>query len=152
MALKICELISILLCALVAGMFYGPWLALSRSFRTFPPEVFIPVVDRMNRNMAPIMTALMPLSLLSLLPVLFLSYTHQPQVFYLTLTAFALLIVALLVTMLVEVPIVHQIITWNPAAPPDNWQKLRDRWGAFHILRIVAGISALLALLIAAIF
>jgi hypothetical protein len=46
MALKICELISIVFSAFVGGMYWGPWLALSRSLRTFTPEVFLDVVDR----------------------------------------------------------------------------------------------------------
>ena len=152
MTLKIWQLTSIVLSALVAGMFYGPWAALSRSFSTLKPEVFLPIVDRMNRSMAPIMTILMPASFLSMVSVLLMSYSDHPAAFYLTLTAFALLIIALLVTVLVEVPIVQQIVTWTPSTLPDNWQQLRDRWGKFHIIRIIAGVSGLILLAVAAIF
>ena len=152
MMLKTCEFISILLAALVSGMFLGPWAALTRSMDTFPPEVFLPLVKRMNRNMAQIMTPLMPAALLAILPVLYLSYAMQPRTFYLTLAAFVLLLIALLVTMAVEVPIVRQISTWNLATMPDNWQQLRDRWGAFHLIRILAGLGALVLLAFAAIF
>jgi Domain of unknown function (DUF1772) len=152
MTLKIWQFLSIILSALVAGMFYGPWAALSRSFRTLKPEVFLPVVDRMNKNMAPIMTVLMPASFLSMVPVLLMSYSDHLATFYLTLSAFSLLIVALLITMLVEVPIVEQIVTWTPTTLPDNWQHLRNRWGRFHIIRVVAGVSGLVLLLVAAIF
>jgi uncharacterized membrane protein len=152
MTLKTWQLISIVLSALVAGMFYGPWAALSRSFSTLNPAVFLPIVDRMNKNMAPIMTVLMPASFLSMVPVLVMSYNEHPAAFYLTLAAFALLIVALLVTVLVEVPIVQQIVTWTPSTLPDNWQRLRDRWGRFHIIRIIAGVFGLILLVVAAIF
>jgi uncharacterized membrane protein len=152
MTLKTWQLISIVLSSLVAGMFYGPWAALSRSFSTLNPDVFLPIVNRMNQNMAPLMTPLMPASLLSMVPVLFMSYSRQSTTFYLTATAFALFIVALLVTILVEVPIVEQIVTWTPSTLPANWQHLRDRWGTFHIIRIVAGISGLILLVVAAIF
>ena len=81
------------------------------SMSTFAPEVFLAIVDRMNRNMAPVMTVLMPAALLSIIPVLLLSYHEQPLTFYLNATAFALFIVALLVTVLVEVPIVEEIVT-----------------------------------------
>ena len=37
MPLKLCELVSLLLSALVMGMFFGPWVALSRSFHTLSP-------------------------------------------------------------------------------------------------------------------
>jgi uncharacterized membrane protein len=150
--MKTWELISIVLSALTAGMFHGPWIALSRSMRTFTPEVFLAIVDRMNRNMAPVMTVLMPATLLSIVPVLLLSYHEQPKTFYLSATAFVLFVVALLVTVWVEVPIVQQIVTWTTSALPDNWQQLRDRWMKFHVLRVVAGLASLVLLVVAAIF
>ena len=150
--MKIWELISIVLSALVAGMFSGPWVALSRSIHTFTPEVFLAIVDRMNRNMAPVMTVLMPAAALSIIPVLFLSYHVQPMTFYLTLAASLCFIVALLITVLVEVPIVEQIATWTVPTLPDNWQQLRDRWSKFHIIRVLAGFAGLVFLVIGAIF
>jgi uncharacterized membrane protein len=150
--MKTWELISIVLSALTAGMFHGPWIAVSRSMRTFTPEVFLAIVDRMNRNMAPVMTVLMPATLLSIIPVLLLSYHEQPKTFYLSVTAFVLFIVALLITVWVEVPIVQQIVTWTTPALPDNWQQLRDRWMKFHVLRVVAGLASLVLLVVAAIF
>ena len=79
--MKTWELISIVSSALMAGMFYGPWAALSRSMSTFTPEVFLAIVDRMNRNMAPVMTVLMPAALLAMIPVLIGSYGVYPKVF-----------------------------------------------------------------------
>jgi uncharacterized membrane protein len=152
MILKVGELISIVLSALVGGMFWGPWLALSRSISTFDPEVFLAIVHRLNRNMASVMTVLMPVALLSIVPVLFLSYGKRPGTFYLTLAGFALFVVALLVTVLVEVPIVQQIETWTVTTLPDNWQQLRDRWGAFHIIRVVASLAGLNLLIVGAIY
>jgi len=150
--MKTWELISIVLSALVAGMFYGPWAALSRSLNTFEPEVFLAIVDRMNRNMAPVMTVLMPAAFLSIVPVLFLSYPTQPRTFYLTLAGVVFFLFALFVTMFVEVPIVEEIVTWKVDTLPANWQQLRDRWRAFHIIRVIAGLASLVFLLAGAIF
>jgi uncharacterized membrane protein len=136
----------------VAGMFHGPWIALSRSMRAFSPEVFLVIVDRMNRNMAPVMTVLMPATLLSIAPVLILSYGGQPLTFYLSAAAVALFVVALLVTVLVEVPIVGEIVTWTVAKLPPDWQQIRDRWMTFHIIRVIAGLASLVLLLAGAIF
>ena len=58
MILKTFELVSIVLSALVGGMYWGPWLALSRSLNTLKAEVFLDVVDRLNRNMAGLLTRL----------------------------------------------------------------------------------------------
>ena len=119
---------------------------------TFEPEVFLAIVHRMNRNMAPLMTFLMPVALLSTVPVLFLSYRKQPTTFYLSLAGLLLFIVTLLVTVLVEVPIVKQIESWTASTLPGNWQELRDRWGRFHIFRIVPSLIGLVFFLIGAIF
>lgn len=150
--MKSWQLISIILSAFVAGMFHGPWVALSRSMKTFTPDVFLAIVDRMNRNMAPVMTVLMPATLLSIIPVLFLSYHRQPAVFYLNATALALFVIALLVTVFIEVPIVEKIVTWKVTTLPGNWQQLRDRWTRFHVIRVIAGLASLILLVIAAIF
>ena len=118
----------------------------------FEPKVFLAIVNQLNRNMAPVMTILMPAALLSLVPVLFLSYNERPATFYLALTGLALFLIPLLVTMRVEVPIVKQIVTWTDSTLPDNWQQLRDRWGAFHYIRIVPSLVGLVLLLVGAIF
>ncbi len=152
MTLKILELVSILCSALVAGMFFGPWVALTRSMHTFRPEVFLAVVDRLTRNMAPFMTVLIPTALLSLLAVLVVSYRTQPGIFHLTLTGFGLSLVALFVTVFIEVPTVKQIGTWTVSTLPGDWQQLRDRWGVFHLLRIVPASLNLALLVVAAIF
>jgi hypothetical protein len=151
MTLKIFEFVSILLSAMVGGMYWGPWLALSRSMATFEPAVFLAIVHRMNRNMASLMTALTPIALLSIVPVLFISYTESPRTFYLALSGFALFTIALIVTVLVEVPIVKQIVTWTVSTMPHNWQQLRDRWMLFHIIRVVGGLTGLAFLVAAAI-
>ncbi len=150
--MKTWELISIVLSALTAGMFHGPWIALSRSMRSFTPEVFLAIVDRMNRNMAPVMTVLMPATLLSIIPVLLMSYGEYPRVFYLDAAAFGLFIVAVAVTVFVEVPIVEEIVKWTVPTLPGNWRELRDRWMRFHVIRVVAGVGSVVLLVIAAIF
>lgn len=68
--MKTWELISIVLSALTVGMFHGPWIALSRSMKTFSPKFFLEIVDRMNSNMAPVMTVLMPGTMLAIIPAL----------------------------------------------------------------------------------
>jgi hypothetical protein len=88
--------------------------------KTFAPEVFLEIVDRMNRNMAPVMTVLMPGTMLSIVPLLLLSYHQQPMVFYLSTSALLLFLVALMVTVVVEVPIVQQIVKWTPSTLPEK--------------------------------
>ena len=81
MTLKIFELVNIVLLTLVSGMYWGPWLALSRSLATLEPPVFLAIVHRLNLNMAPLMTVLMPVALLSTIPVLIsrIASDHRPS-------------------------------------------------------------------------
>jgi len=60
--------------------------------------------------------------------------------------------IALLVTLLIEVPISGRVKTWTITTLPENWQQLRDRWGAFHVVRVVASLAGLGLLVGGAIF
>src|ERR1700722_3421903 len=151
MGLKISEIVSIALLAFVGGLYWGPWVALTRTIGTFSPEVLLVVVKRMSGNMAPVMTILMPLALLSTVSVLIFSFDNRPHTFYLALAALALFIVTLIVTLVVEVPIVTKMDSWTPSTIPGDWEQLRDRWGSFHLLRIVPAVAGLILLIIGAI-
>ncbi|HEY8130344.1 MAG TPA: hypothetical protein VII12_00515 [Thermoanaerobaculia bacterium] len=70
MSLRVWQFINIFLSALVAGVFWGPWLGLSRSIASFTPETFLAIGQRMIGNLAPVMPILMPAAILSTIPVL----------------------------------------------------------------------------------
>ena len=152
MALKCFELFNLVLSALVGGMYWGPWLALSRSLDTFEPDVFLAITHRLNQNMAGLMTYLTPLGLLATLPTLYLSFGSQSTTFWLTLAGFICFLTPLIVTVQIEVPIVRQIVSWDPSALPANWSQLRDRWVSFHRIRVVGGLVGLALLAAGAIF
>ncbi len=118
-------------------------VGLTRSIATFEPEPFIGIVQRLSANLAPVMTVLMPLALLSMIPVLILAFGRRQAAFYLTMVAFACIAVALAVTMTTEIPIVKQIESWTALTIPDNWERLRDRWVSFHLLRVVSALAGL---------
>jgi len=120
MDLHVWQFVSILLTALVTGVFWGPWLGLSRSIDTFTAEEFLAIGHRMIRNLAPVMPVLMPAAVLSTVPILWLSCQSLPIVFYSSLTGLALLVVALVITLAVEVPIDNQIRAWTPAFLPET--------------------------------
>jgi uncharacterized membrane protein len=130
----------------VLGVFWGPWLALTRSIRTLTPEVFLIVVHRLDKNLGAIMGILFPITMLAIIAMSVLSFGH-PLGFVLTVASFALFLLTLGVTAVVEVPIVKQIRGWTIETMPANWESLRDRWVSFHLLRVIPGIVGL-ALLI----
>jgi hypothetical protein len=152
MTLKVWELISVILSILVSGIFFGPWVALSGSVSNFKPEVYLAIVSRFNSNLYPVMRILMPAAMLSIVPVLFITYSGQRSTFFLNSIALVLFAVALLVTVLVQVPMVKQMRTWTLATLPQNWEQMRDRWEAFHAVRVVASVAGLVMMLTAAIF
>jgi hypothetical protein len=149
--LRLLDVLSITLAALVMGVFWGPWLALTRSIDTFPPEVFLVVVHRLDRNLGGIMGILFPLTLLSMVPVILLSVS-RPLSFGFEIAGLALFVLALVVTAAVEVPVVKQIRGWTDTTMPPNWAQLRDRWVSFHLLRVVPGILGLVLLLAGALW
>ncbi len=152
MALQVWQFVNILLAALVTGVFWGPWLGLSRSMETFPPEVFLAIGHRMIRNLAPIMPFLMPATLLSTVPVLVISHGDRPTVFYFTLSELALFLVALAITLIVEIPIDNQIRAWTVASLPDDWRQVRTRWARFHVARTFASVAGLALVVAGAVF
>ncbi|UFS59024.1 anthrone oxygenase family protein [Subtercola endophyticus] len=148
--LSITALIAIPLCALLFGVFWGPWLALSRSMATFSAPVFLAIVARMDHNLGRIMGFIMPVAILSIVPVGIAAAGVGPLNLALAIAAFAAFVVTLLVTMLVEVPIVTRIRDWTPDALPPDWQTQRDRWVSFHLIRVLGGFAGLVFLTLAA--
>ena len=152
MKLKVWQFVSIFLWALVAGVFWGPWLGLSRSIASLSPDTFLAIGRTMIGNLAPVMPFLMIAAIASMAPVLIISYRQRSGMFLLTLVSFALVITALLVTVLVEVPIDDQIKIWTVNSLPDDWSQIRDRWEIFHLLRTMASVGGLALMLAAALF
>jgi len=149
-ALEIWQFISILLLALVTGVFWGTWLGLSRSMASLTPETFLTIGHAMIGNLGTVMAILMPAAILATLPVLFLLYRRRSRALYPTLIGFALFVIALAVTLIVEVPIDNQIEAWTTASLPANWQQLRDRWELFHVIRTWVSVIGLALLILGA--
>ncbi|HEX4444158.1 MAG TPA: anthrone oxygenase family protein [Galbitalea sp.] len=139
MLLRLLDILAIVLAALILGVFWGPWLALTRSMNTLPPAVFLAVTHRLDRNLGRAMTVLYPVSLLAIIAMAVLSF-GSALAFGLIVAGLAMLVLALVVTTVVEVPIVAQVRGWTESTMPANWQKLRDRWMSFHLLRVIPGI------------
>ncbi|MCY1137463.1 DUF1772 domain-containing protein [Actinoplanes sp. Pm04-4] len=67
----------------------------------------------------------------------------------LVITAGALLIVSVVMSVLLLVPINNRAKTWTPETRPADWKQQMSRWDRFHYLR-VAVIIAAFALLVTA--
>jgi hypothetical protein len=151
-ALEVWQFINLFLLSLVTGVFWGTWLGLSRSMGLLSAETFVEVGHAMIGNLGTIMAILMPAAMVSTLPVLYLLYRRRPKRFYVTLLGFILFVLALLITLFIEVPLDFQFSQWTMATLPANWQQLRDRWELFHFLRSSFAVIGLALLLAGALF
>jgi uncharacterized membrane protein len=145
MPLAIVDLVSILLVALVFGVYWGPWIALTRTLGEFGPGPFLAIVHRLDRNLGTLMTVLLPLALASIIAVAVLAFA-VPLAFWLTVAAFVCLVFTLVVTVAIEVPIVTRIRSWTIDTMPVDWAAQRDRWISFHLARVIPGAAALVLL------
>ena len=55
-------------------------------------------------------------------------------------------LITLGLTVGIELPINARVLTWSPAAPPDGWQRVRDRWAAVHTARTISAVVGLASL------
>ena len=62
--------------------------------------------------------------------------------------AFVLMVVALVITLAVNVPIDRQIQSWTTATLPPDWQAIRNRWEFYHGLRTALSLVALSCLFV----
>jgi len=95
--------------------------------------------------------AVMPvwyLTSLALVAVWAIAGWHHPGT-GLTVTAGALLILSVVMSLLLLVPINNRSKTWTPENRPADWKQQMNRWDRFHYVR-VAVIIAAFALLVAA--
>jgi len=152
MTLKLTNFVALFLLALVAGVFWGTWFTLTRSIETFSPAEFIHIGKTIIANVAWPMRILMPACILFMFLSAWLYPEKKSPAFFLNVAACLLIIVALLITVLVEVPIDNQIKTWTAETIPSDWRAIRERWQCFHTARTFASLASFASLAVAIIF
>ena len=152
MTLRQLQFIAIFLLMLVAGVFWGTWFGLSRSLASISPATYLEIGHTIFRNLAGPMRILFPVALLATLGVL-AGLLRQGGgngpggAFTLNLAGLLLFVAALIVTLLVNVPIDHQVQQWTSSTLPANWQETRDRWQWYHTIRTFAALGGLALIL-----
>jgi uncharacterized membrane protein len=142
---------TIVLFALVMGVFWGTWFSLSRTMGQLTAETFLAVGHQMIQNLGVPMAILLPLALLSALATLALLWpAGRTAAFWWLAAGLLLMVAALVITLAVEVPIDHQINTWTAATLPGDWRSIQARWERFHTIRTFLSIAAVVAVTISA--
>jgi uncharacterized membrane protein len=137
---------TIVLFALVMGVFWGTWFSLSRTMDQLSAETFVTVGQEMIQNLGVPMAILLPLALLSALVTLALLWPGgRTAAFWWLLAGLLLMVAALVITLAVEVPIDNQIKTWTVATLPGDWRSIQARWELFHTIRTFLSIGAVVA-------
>ena len=134
--LRLTLFVHLFLFALVAGVFWGTWFSLSRSMNAIGASTFLEVGHTMIANLGGPMAVLMPATLVSAVPVLFGLYRQRRRAsFALLLAGTGLLVVALAITLSVNVPIDYAINEWTLDTLPTDWRNIRNRWETYHAAR-----------------
>ena len=120
--------------------------------RKFSQAEFIHIGKTIIANVAWPMRILMPACILFMLLSAWLYPVKKSPEFYFSVAACLLIIVALLITLLVEVPIDNQIKTWSAETTPSDWGAIRERWQYFHTARTFVSLASFASLAIAIIF
>ena len=150
MRIRAAQATTIVLFALVMGVFWGTWFSLSRTMDQLSAETFVAVGHQMIQNLGVPMAILLPLALLSALVTLALLWPQRrTAAFWWLLAGFALMAAALVVTLGVEVPIDNRIQDWTAATLPGDWRSIQSRWELFHTIRTLVSIAAVVAATIA---
>ena len=151
MKVRAAQATTVVLFALVMGVFWGTWFSLSRTMSQLSPETFLAVGHEMIQNLGTPMAILLPFALLSALITLVLARQEgHAAAFRWVAAGFLLMVAALVITLAVEVPIDHRIQTWTAATLPADWRSIQSRWELWHTVRTFASIAALAAVAIGA--
>ncbi len=138
---NIARFVSLLFGGLFAG-FLVAVLVIELSLRSFDASVYTQVrlveLARLDDLAA---ATLIPALVATAFLVIFAA-RRRGRALWLTLTALMLLVATFATTLLVNVPINTEQLTWNVQAPPADWASVRDRWQIAHAVRTGAAVLA----------
>jgi uncharacterized membrane protein len=141
MKLKVIQFIALFLLLLVTGVFWGNYFSLSRSFEVFSAVELIHLAKTLVQNLAVPMRIISPACIVFMFLSAWLYPQKKSKEFYFSLAAIVLIIMALLITVLIEVPINNQIVSWTAYTVPADWEAIRNRWQFFNIVRTIAALA-----------
>jgi len=137
---------AIILSGVLAGAIVGTWL--SEASLGSSAEGWIGY----HQAITPAYTQLVPpiggLALVATLAALGTSW-RSPRARRLLLASVGCLFVGMLVTVIVHFPINDQIMTWQPTAPPADWQDIRIQWLTAHAVRTWVSVVGFVLLVLA---
>lgn len=147
--LAIVRFVAVLATGLVAGVYLGDRMGASFARPFLPPSSFVTFQQVQHLHFVTMMPILIGLALLSSAAWLtaIRSRIGSREFLFLALGILAFLGVTL-ITRIVNVPINEQLMTWNPASPPEGVMEIWARWERTHTIRTgLAGLGFVFELL-----
>ena len=141
-----CQLMAILLIALIAGSTFGIWQGYNPTL--YSQDTFLEVHRGAVHGLNTLLP-LMGLATMILTLVLTLRTGRHTAVRGLYWTTLALLVLAGLITRFGNQPINAMVMTWTADSMPENWVDIRDSWWFWHTIRTLVSIAALAGLVTA---
>ena len=142
------QVLALLLISLVAGSMFGIWRGYP--IAEYSPATLLEVHKAAIRGLNTLLPA-MAVGCLILVLIFAFANRSRPACLSVYLATAAAIVVGGLITRLVNQPINEQVMTWTITTLPHDWVEIRDRWWAWHQVRLSTTIIAQL-LLISAIF
>lgn len=136
--LQVIQFIALFLLLLVTGVFWGLWFSLSRSYHVFSVQELQHIARTIISNLA------VPMRFISFSCLLLMSLSawfSSNREFYFTIVSIAFILMALLITVVIEVPINNQVIAWTELTVPSDWESIRNRWQFFNVIRTFAALA-----------
>jgi hypothetical protein len=144
---RVAQFVTLLLYSLVVAVFWGTWLGLSRSIADLSAATFLEVGRTMIANLGGPMRILMPSAVVATFAlVVLLARRHERFAATFGTLALVLLVTAMAITLLVNVPIDRQIRGWTTETLPPAWEATRDRWEFYHLTRTLVSVTGLACL------
>ena len=148
MELNIAHLINLLLVSVFVGTEFSIGFLVHPVLSKLPQSVHISSVQVIGRRVGRVMPFWIPLIIVSGFPVLYFTWEIQGLTFWFTVAGLSCIVTMLAISLLGNVPINKQVISWDPESPPDDWLRLRKRWDNLHQIRILLDVIALICFLL----
>ncbi len=144
MLLKFAYLANLVLAGLLTGNEVGTKAVVHPALDALPSSAQIEAEQAVIGRYGRIMPFLMPLTVLSALPILISIRDRQSFGFRSTLAGVACYAAMVAVTVRRQLPINAQILAFSPQSPPEEFRALRRRWDRGHTLRVALDLAGLI--------
>ncbi len=140
MTTSIIRFINIILVALLAGTSFGIWMGFNPM--NYSASTYIEQQQHLVLSLQTLLVSLVIIATLVTFASAFLQRKNR-QILVALIFAALFLLSCIVITRLGNLPIQKEMLTWNANSFPENWTTLRDKWWAFHVMRTIAELIAL---------